>query len=176
MKKPLALDFLVGAQVKAVSTNRYLSAALLKNTIQVWGERQENIKIQAKSIACGGNFVVIGLENEVLVWGSASYDLSVHSNQVTSIGNVFPVAISAGLAHGLVLDTEGLVYCFGLGEKGELGLGPSTVNLSCLQRIDLQAVCTVMCHGQISVAMGRTTVYVWGLINPEGLESAVGKG
>ena len=176
MKKPLALEFLVGAQVACVSTNRYLSAAACKNVVQIWGEYSGRLPITASLVACGAKFIVIATENQVLLWGSANYESALAPSEPISIGNFKAVQLSSGLAHALALDTEGHVFSFGCGDKGELGLGPSITSALTLTSIGLNSISKILCHGQISVAVSFNTVYVWGLINPEELESSARKG
>lgn len=154
-----------------ISTNRYISAALLKNKVKVWGELQSDINIEAKAIACGSKFLIVGLSNEVLVWGTPSYDISVQPTQLVSIGSVSLKALSAGLAHGLVLDTSGNVYSYGCGDKGELGLGEETKFSPNLTKVNVSNASNVLCHGQISVAVGVAVVHIWGHVNPELLEN-----
>ena len=165
----------MNSQVQGISTNHYISAAVLKNSIQVWGEFQASLKICAKMIACGAKFVIIGLENEVQIWGEANYDGNAPSGQIVTIGNISPLIISGGLAHALVLDVTGFVYSYGCGNKGELGLGSNITYVPALTKVDLSNISNVICHGQISVAISKFNVFVWGYTNPEGLESSVGK-
>lgn len=172
MKKPLALDFLVGFKVKSISTSRYFSAASLRDNIKIWGDIETTLNIQAKSISCGVRFLLIAMENEVMVWGSPSYDTSSASSDLKKIGSISSVKIASGLAHGLVLDRSNSVYVFGFGEKGELGLGPSLTYSESLVKLDLSEISNILCHGQISVAISKNIVYVWGLVNPECLESS----
>jgi hypothetical protein len=117
---------------------------------------------------------MLATEDTVYLWGTANYESALIPGELTVIGGFKAVELAAGLAHGLALDEEGAVYSFGCGGKGELGTGSEVLQASTLTKLAMKNVSAVMCHGQISAAVSSCFVYVWGLTNPEELESTSG--
>lgn len=108
----------------------------------------------------------------MFVCGDYSYEGVPVMTDLNKIGDLKVKDMNAGLAHAVLIDTDGNVHVFGYGEKGELGLGPNNTHCSIITPNSLSNCSKVLCHGQVSVAIQGSTVYVWGLVNPESLEGA----
>jgi alpha-tubulin suppressor-like RCC1 family protein len=172
VKKPLAIEDLVGLETRIISTYKHLSAAACKSGVKIWGEVNQVLNIKAETLACGSNFVVIFDGSQILLWGECSYEGGTQATDLRLVGSFNVAELAAGLAHALALDVEGQVYSFGHGQKGELGQGTSVLFSESFSKVSIPRCSKVLSHGQISVAISGSTVYVWGFINPEELESA----
>lgn len=155
-----------------ISTYKYISAAVCKNGVKIWGDINATLPIQAKRLSCGSSFIIISTETEVFICGNYSYDSIPSITELQKIGNLSVKDMNAGQSHAVLIDQDGNVYVFGYGEKGELGLGENNTHCPTITPTSLKHCSKVLCHGQVSVAIQGSTVFVWGLVNPEVLENA----
>ena len=58
------------------------------------------------------------------------------------------------------------------GRKTYVDIGIETEIVNQITKLNIPNTSKVLCHGQISAAVCGSTVYIWGLVNPEELESS----
>lgn len=133
---------------------------------------------KCKTIACGGNHLLIATDRTVQAAGLNNYgQLGVGSTgnrstlaQVRGLGAV--VALEAGVHHSLALAADGKVYAWGRADYGQLGIGgrdagdsehaPKLVSgFDSLKPND--AIATLAAGGNHNLALTRTgALYAWG--------------
>jgi alpha-tubulin suppressor-like RCC1 family protein len=157
-------------------------------TVWVWGNGSDgamgnstynswNIPLQVPNLndvtdIAGGNnfFVVLKSDSTVWTWGNNSFgslgigSFALNSSvpvQITSLSEI--VAIDAGADHGISLDSEGRVWCWGYNYAGQLGNGSLADSNVPVQVGNLSGIVGIAAGGNASFALTSTgTVLAWG--------------
>ncbi|GMH43518.1 hypothetical protein BSKO_11440 [Bryopsis sp. KO-2023] len=91
--------------------------------------------VRGRQVACGGDHtLLLGDRGELLSWGRSTWGqtgLGTTENQpipaaVVGLENEYIIQISAGRGHSLAVARRGVLFAFGNGEQGQLGLGIMT--------------------------------------------------
>lgn len=172
--RPVAMPLLVTRGTIQVSAYKRSSCALMGNgDILIWGRLLSGdighyiIQSPASSISIGGDFLLINNNSQLSFAKQVLNSLSIKVLSSLKIKQM-----SCGENHGLVLLDNGEVYSLGDGEVGQLGLGAEICSVDSPTKVNVPSqVLSIKCGEFISVAMTQSFIYVWGLINPDSLES-----
>ena len=126
-----------------------------------------------REIVVGGSFVCFVNDVTIEFWGKMGEINSITENyeNVITIGEITG-ALACSDSHLLLLN-NGQVYALGLGEEGQLGLGEDFISVNSFVRNEINhSAVQVLCNNEVSVAITREVIYVWGLVNPLQLNSA----
>lgn len=172
------MPLLVMKKAIQVSAYKRSSCALLGNgDILIWGRLLSGdtghliIESPANSISIGGDFLLINFHSTLSI-GKSPISTS-NTLSISPLSSLNIKSMSCGENHGLILIESGDIYSIGDGEVGQLGLGCDTCKAETPIKVNLpSAVLKIQCGEFISVAMTQSYIYIWGLINPDSLESA----
>ena len=131
------------------------------------------IGIKVNSISCGGQHCAICTsEGKVLTWGKGSYGRLGHGNvtaletptMVQSLSNEFVTKVTCGFAFTSAITNEGVVYCWGAGENGRLGLGDNEDKLNPTKNVYLidykvVEICAGSVHSSVLTSKGLVLSY-----------------
>jgi alpha-tubulin suppressor-like RCC1 family protein len=122
---------------------------------------------QVKEVAAGNGFVIAALNNgSVLVWGdSASAQLSLPGNSPVLTPTPAPAltgfhGFALGDDHSCALDAQGQVWCWGLGDHGQLG--PASTSSATPVKVGLTAVKLVAGFSHTCALTAANEVFCWG--------------
>jgi alpha-tubulin suppressor-like RCC1 family protein len=167
------IDFLSNQKLSMVSCSDTMTGVLHRSgRVTLWGELPDNrthliLERPCREIVVGGSFVCFVSDTGVDFWGRLGGLCSISDDYT----NVLPLSDLSGslvCSDGhLLLMSNGEVFALGVGEEGQLGLGEDTLAAAAFQLCELghQAV-QVLCNNEVSVALTREVIYVWGLVNP----------
>lgn len=167
------VDFLSNQKLEMVSCSDYMTGVLHRSgRITLWGElpngeTHQIIEYPCREIAVGSKFALFVNDESIGFWGKLS-GLDSNSEVICIAENSGNVKCSD--FHVMLL-SNGKVACLGIGEEGQLGLGDLTVANE-FTSVDIELnVDQILCNNEVSVAITREVIYVWGMINPLQLHS-----
>ena len=166
------IDFLSNQKLSMVSCSDSITGVLHRNgRITLWGDLPDErnhliLEHPCTEIVVGGSFVIFVNESSIEFWGKMG--------QITSLTNDYSDIITLGDLTGTIKCSEnhilllnnGNVFSIGTGEEGQLGLEDIISTTEFKQTEIACPVTQILCNNEVSVAITREVIYVWGLINP----------
>jgi hypothetical protein len=167
------IDFLTNQKLSQVSCSDTMTGVLDRTgRITLWGDLPEGhshliLDHPCSQMVVGSSFICMVREEGISFWGRLG-NLSTLQENYSSITEITDKTghLSCSDNHLLLL-SEGNVFSLGLGEEGQLGLGVERISISTFEAVQIpQQVTQVLCNNEVSVALTREVIYVWGLVNP----------
>ena len=167
------IDFLSNQKLSMVSCSDYITGVLHRSgRTTLWGDLPEGrthmiLEQPCREIVVGSTFVCFVNDISIDFWGKLGSLSSISSNysDIISLGE-FTGTVKCSDNHILVLNND-KVYCIGIGEEGQLGLGEDVTEVSEFTMADIElSVTSILCNNEVSVAITREVIYVWGMVNP----------
>lgn len=167
------IDFLTNQKLSMVSCSDLMTGVLHRTgRITLWGELPDNkthliLEHPCQQILVGSTFLCLLNEEGINFWGKMG-NLNTISDNYSNIVHLSDLSgqLACSDSH-LSLLNEGRVYTFGTGEEGQLGLGEEMISIDCFEQCEIpHVVKQVLCNNEVTVALTREAIYVWGLINP----------
>lgn len=167
------IDFLTNQKLAMVSCSDLITGVLHRTgRITLWGELPEGrthliLDHPCQSIVVGSTFVCFLTDHSIFFWGKMG-DFNTVTEDYSNIIHLSDLSGELVCSDNhLILLNEGHAWSFGFGEEGQLGLGMITTSVSSFHMCEIpHEVTQVLCNGEVSVALTREAIYVWGLINP----------
>lgn len=167
------IDFLTNQKLAMVSCSDTMTGVLHRTgRITLWGELPEGrnhliLDNPCSHLVVGSTFVCMVKEEGISFWGH----LGELNTLTESYSNTIQISEQSGdlvcSDNHLIMLNQGVAYSFGSGEEGQLGLGDDLISATTFQALDIpHTVTQVLCNNEVSVALTREVIYVWGLINP----------
>lgn len=126
------------------------------------------------SVACGNyHSLAITIDHKVYSWGwgvhgqlgLGSTESEPNPQQITSLKEHRIIQAVAGYAHSAVLTSKGVIYTFGGGVYGQLGIGTSVKKTSpqLVQTLTNESIYLIASGSfEIMAVSGEQTIYCWG--------------
>ena len=173
------IDFLTNQKLVMVSCSDLITGVLHRSgRITLWGELPEGrthlvLDHPCQSIVVGCSFVCMVTEQSIFFWGKIG-DLCSTSEEYSGVMHISDLSGDLVCSDNhLILLNEGHAWSFGVGEEGQLGLGQIKTSVTAFQMCEIPYTVTqVLCNGEVSVALTREAIYIWGLVNPLQLHNA----